>query len=90
MKLWFLRDPYSVEGLKYRISKLPDCAYKVCLELAVVQLENKVVSKEEVKKAIEYFRTGNRELLMVGFKILKLTEEQIDEALHLLKTERIK
>jgi len=39
MMLWFLRDPYSVEGLKHRASKLPNCPYKLFLELTATQLE---------------------------------------------------
>ena len=85
MKLWFLRDPYSVEGLRYRASKLPNCPYKLLLELTATQLEKKIITRDEAKKAVEYFRSGNRELVSVGLKILNLSEEQIEKALKMLR-----
>ena len=89
-KLEGMFNPYSLNGLKYRASKLPDCPYKVLLELTIIQLEAKKLNELEAKKAIEYFRSGNKELLVVGFKILNLSDEQINEALALLKTGTIK
>lgn len=85
---WF--DPYSVEGLRHRAKKLPDCPYKILLELCAVQLEKKAVSKEAVQKAVEYFRSGNEDLLKSGVGVLKLSHEQIQEVLSLLKTGTIK
>jgi len=86
MMLWFLRDPYSVEGLKHRASKLPDCPYKLFLELTATQLEKKVITREEAKKAVEYFRTGKQELISVALKILNLSKEQMNEVLRRLES----
>jgi DNA polymerase/3'-5' exonuclease PolX len=86
----FLADPYSVEGLRLRASKLPNCAYRVLLELAATQLEDKKIDKATVKKIIEYARTGKLELLTVAIKMLELSQEQTAEVLSLLKTGTIK
>ncbi|RLI22904.1 hypothetical protein DRO45_00020 [Candidatus Bathyarchaeota archaeon] len=85
--LWFLRDPYSVEGLRHRASKLPDCPYKLFLELTATQLEKKTITREEAKKAVEYFRTGKQELISVALKIfLNLSREQMNEVLRRLES----
>lgn len=78
-------DPYSVQGLRKRASKLNECPYKLILGLAADQLEAKVVNKKQVKKAIEYVRTGHSTLLSVAIKMLNPNQGQIDTALHLLK-----
>ena len=78
-------NPYSVEGLRLRASKLPECPYRLILEIVADQLENKKVDVNVAKKAVEYARTGNQELLTVAIKMLNLNSGQIDVALHLLK-----
>lgn len=80
-----LLDPYSVQGLRKRASKLNECPYKLVLELAANQLETKKVEQEQVKKVIEYARTGNQDLLTVAIKLLNPNQGQIDTALHLLQ-----
>jgi len=69
--LWFLHDPYSVFGLKLRASKLPDCPYKLFLELTATQLEKKVIKQE---------------LISVALKILNLSREQMNEVLRRLES----
>ncbi len=83
-------NPYSVEGLKLRAEKLPDCAYKVILELSWRQLENGKVDEATVRKVIEYTRAGKFELLKVAIGMLNLSHEQCTETLALLKTGKIK
>jgi len=83
--LWFLRDPYSVEGLRHRASKLPDCPYKLFLELIAAQLEKNTITQDEAKKAVEYFRTGKQGLISVALKILNLSKEQMNEVLRRLE-----
>jgi hypothetical protein len=89
-KIEALFDPYSIGGLKMRLNKLPDCPYKLFLKLALEQLQKKVVRKEEAKKAIEYIRTGDVELLKVAVEILKPDKAQVDIALALLRSGKLK
>ena len=78
-------DPYSISSLHKRASKLPECPYKLILEMSADQLDAGKVSKKEVKKVIEYARTCNPTLLTVALKILNLNQGQISTALHLLE-----
>ena len=83
--LWLFNDPYSVKGLRKRALRLPECPYRLVLEMAADQLEEKKVTKDVIKKAIEYVRTGNEELISVAIKMLNLNNGQISVALNLLK-----
>jgi len=75
---------YSVKSLRRRAARLPECPYRLILEMAADQLETKKVTKDEVKKAIEYVRTGHPDLLSVAMKMLNLNRGQVDVALSLL------
>jgi len=85
---WIFDDPYSVKGFRKRASKLSDCPYRLVLELAADQLERNKVTKNTIKKAIEYVRTGNPELTAVAIKMLNLNQGQVTVALNLLKKMR--
>jgi len=78
-------DPWSIEGLKKRAKSLPDCPYKLVMNLAVHQLEQKKITEGEAKKAIEYVRTSDPSLLKVGIGMLNLSQAEIDIALELLR-----
>jgi len=83
-------DPYSIGGLKLRLNNLPDCPYKFFLQMALEQLQNKIVEKEQIRKAVEYIRTNDLELAKVAIKLLRLNNVQITLALALLKSDKIK
>lgn len=80
----FWTNPYSIDGLKERVAKLPQCPYRLVMELAIDKLEQKKVTRDEVKKAIEYVRTGKSELMLVAIKMLKPSQNEIEVALKLL------
>lgn len=77
-------DPYSVKGLKLRAEKLRQSPYRLILEMAAEQLENKKINKYEVKKIIEFSRSGKTELLNVAMKMLNLNHNQTQVALKIL------
>lgn len=87
---WIFTNPNSSKGIRIRAAKLPNCAYRVFLELAATQLENKTITTQEAAKAIEYMRTNQKDLVSVAVKMLKPTPEQVSEVLNLFKTGTIK
>lgn len=78
-------NQYSVKGLRKRATRLKECPYKLILELAADQLENKKIDRAIAKKAIEYIRTNNNELIGVAIKMLNPSQEQVNKALSRLR-----
>lgn len=83
-------NPYSVEGLRLRISKLPDCPYTVLLTLCANQLEAKRITELDCREAVAKFRLATKDSIASGLRLLKLTHKQYTEVLALLSTGKIK
>lgn len=77
--------PNSIKGLRKRAERLPDSPYKLLLQLTATQLESNKITNREVKKIIEYARTGDSTLLTVALKFLNLTPEQISISIQQLE-----
>ena len=79
------KNPYSAKGLRKKVSKLKDCPYKLMLELVADQVEEKKVTQNEAKKAIEYVQTNDPTLIGVAIEMLHLNKGQVSIIVNLLK-----
>ena len=69
--LIFFHDPYSAWGLRHRANKLNDNShYQQFLYTVASAIDAKVISKTDAKKAVEYYRTGKKELQSVALKMI--------------------
>ncbi len=83
LKCWF--NPYSAQALRIRARKLPKSPYRYCLELAAEQIERGKITEQAAKKAIEYLRTGQKELTTVAIVLLDPNEKQQARLMKKLK-----
>lgn len=83
--LQFFHSTYSAWGLRHRASKLEESPYKMFLEFAADQIDKGVTDELGAKKAIEYFRTGKRELIVAALTILRTDESDIDKMIERLE-----
>ena len=74
--LCLFHSPYSSWGLRYRADRLSDnpetrnLPYQQFLYAVASAIDAKKISEFDAKKAVEYFRTGNEDLMSVARKLI--------------------
>ena len=75
--LGYLQGPYSAWGLKHRADRLAaNSPYKQFLYAVASAVGVNSISKYTAKKAVEYFRTGNPELISVALKLIGFKDKE--------------